>query len=284
MCAPTLLWRWLLLPRLANPASRAALPSPLIVPSHAAPLAAFEGVPAVRPRGVLTTFLDREAPFILPTPWARPPQRGSRGWRTTGCPARFGRTQDHSFLVAGLHRFGEQLSGASFNLLIFRNLLEAAEPRWLLEVFFLHSRLAQLFSLSRGRGGPATPLTQPTHPWYGGAQIIVSAVCSRDPSFVTQWAQRRMATMRLFAHRRFLRLLGSFLRGYVDLTSHAMTIRGFCFVTTGKISVTGNAMSRTMLVRVGKAGVNNLSYRATSAFTLIRTKTGCLGLNLTFYY
>jgi hypothetical protein len=90
--------------------------------------------------------------------------------------------------------------------------------------------------------------------------------------------------MKLFAHRRFLRLLGSFLKTYVSLSSSSTTILGFNLVTTGKISVTGNAMSRTMLVRFGKAGINNLSYRSSSAFTLIRTKTGCLGLNLTFYY
>jgi len=90
--------------------------------------------------------------------------------------------------------------------------------------------------------------------------------------------------MRLFAHKKFLRLLGSFLRTYVSLAPSPSTVLGFHLVTTGKISVTGNAMSRTMLVRYGKAGVNNLSYRASSSFALIRTKTGCLGLNLVFYY
>lgn len=90
--------------------------------------------------------------------------------------------------------------------------------------------------------------------------------------------------MRLFTHKRFLRLLGSFLRTYVSLSPSPVTILGFNLVTTGKISVTGNAMSRTMLVRFGKASINNLGYRASSSFTLIRTKTGCLGLNLVFYY
>jgi hypothetical protein len=93
-----------------------------------------------------------------------------------------------------------------------------------------------------------------------------------------------MARMKLFSHKRFLRLLGSFLRGYVNLRPSPTTVLGFNLVTTGKISVTGNAMSRTMLTRFGKAGINNLSYRASSSFTLIRTKTGCLGFNLVFYY
>jgi len=93
-----------------------------------------------------------------------------------------------------------------------------------------------------------------------------------------------MAAMKLFAHKRFLRLLGSFLRVYVNLSPSSTTLLGFNFLVTGKISVTGNAMSRTMLVRFGRAGINNLSYRASTAFTLIRTKTGCLGLNLSFFY
>lgn len=192
------------------------------------------------------------------------------------------RSLDHCFLTSGLLRFGEELSGSAFSLLILRNLLETATPPWLLQVLFLYSRLAQLFKLSRARR--PLSITSPGHPWYGGAQIIVSAVCSRDPFLLTQWAKKRMGRMKLFAHKRFLRLLGSFLRGYVNLASSATTVLGFNLVTTGKISVTGNAMSRTMLTRFGKAGINNLSYRASSSFTLIKTKTGCLGLNLVFYY
>jgi hypothetical protein len=94
------------------------------------------------------------------------------------------RSLDHSFLVAGLHRFGEQLSGASFSLLVFRNLLEIAHPRWVLEVFSFYGRLSQLFSLSRSRNVLA--ISSPNHPWYGGAQIIVSSVCTRDPFLLTQ--------------------------------------------------------------------------------------------------
>lgn len=92
-----------------------------------------------------------------------------------------------------------------------------------------------------------------------------------------------MSRMRLFAHRRFLRLLATFLRPFVRLAPEEGKILGFNLVVTGKISVTGNAMSRTMRVRHGKAGTNNLRYHALSAFALIRTRTGCLGLNLTFF-
>lgn len=207
--------------------------------------------------------------------WPKLPLRSSKRFRTL-------RKLDHSFLTKGLLRFGEELSGSAFSLLILKNLLATASPQWLIEVFRLHSRLFHLFKLLRSRR--YIPVSSRRHPWYGGAKIIVSSVCSRDPFLLSQWAKKRMARMRLFSHKRFLRLLGSFLRSFVRLSSSPSKILGFNLVTTGKISVTGNAMSRTMLTRFGRAGINNLSYRASSSFALIKTKTGCLGLNLVFYY
>jgi len=195
---------------------------------------------------------------------------------------RYTKPIDHAFLVSGLLRFGEELGGSFFSLLMLKNILENAHPTWVLEVLLLHSRLSQVFKLSRSRS--KATISAPSHPWYGGSKIIVGAVCSRDPFLLAQWAKKRMSRMRLFAHKRFLRLLGSFLRGYVNLKPAPTRILGFNLVTTGKISVTGNAMSRTMLTRFGKAGINNLSYRASSSFALIKTKTGCLGLNLVFYF
>lgn len=52
----------------------------------------------------------------------------------------------------------------------------------------------------------------------------------------------------------------------------------------GKISVTGNAMSRAQFARAGLGGHNNLKAQVASAFTLVRTNTGCLGVSLSFFY
>lgn len=98
--------------------------------------------------------------------------------------SRFNRAIDHSFLTGGLFRFGEELSGGAFSLLLLKNLLQTAHPLWVMEVFFLHSRLSQLFKLSRSRSRML--ITSPSHPWYGGAKIIVSSICSRDPFLLTQ--------------------------------------------------------------------------------------------------
>lgn len=91
--------------------------------------------------------LGRGAPLFL--------FRGARGFRAA-------RSLDHCFLAYGLLRFGEELSGGAFSLLIIKNLLETASAAWLMEVFFFHSRLAQLFKLSRARR--PLSITSPGHP------------------------------------------------------------------------------------------------------------------------
>jgi hypothetical protein len=118
---------------------------------------------------IKTLAYGKGAPFCL--------FKGARNFRTA-------RPLDHCFLAYGLLRFGEELSGGAFSLLILRNLLETASAAWLMEVFFFHSRLAQLFKLSRAR--KPLSITSPGHPWYGGAQMVVSSICSRDPFLLTQ--------------------------------------------------------------------------------------------------
>lgn len=88
--------------------------------------------------------------------------------------------------------------------------------------------------------------------------------------------------MSLFSHRRFFRLVGIFL---ATLTyGRVPALQGIALYLVGKISVTGNAMSRAQHLRVGVGGNANLQTQAAPTFTLIRTNTGCLGLSLTFYY
>lgn len=91
-----------------------------------------------------------------------------------------------------------------------------------------------------------------------------------------------MPRMTLFAHRRFFRLVGLLL---TSLTLGPKPIlSGINMYLVGKISVTGNAMSRAQYAKAGLGGHNNLRAQAAQGFTLIRTSTGCLGLTLTYYY
>lgn len=88
--------------------------------------------------------------------------------------------------------------------------------------------------------------------------------------------------MTLFAHRRFFRLVGLLLTSLAS-GPHPL-VQGVNMYLVGKISVTGNAMSRAQYARTGCGGNNNLRVQVAQAFTLVRTSTGCLGLTLSLYY
>lgn len=87
-----------------------------------------------------------------------------------------------------------------------------------------------------------------------------------------------MQTMSLFQHQRFFRTLAVTLRSAVISPLFRYRLSGLKIQVTGKISVTGNAMSRTYFLRSGIQGNAALSLRLAQGFTIVRTRTGCLGV------
>jgi hypothetical protein len=112
---------------------------------------------------------------------------------------------------------------------------------------------------------------------------ILASLRLRDPLLLASWLDARLAPMSTFMHRRFFRALGIQLR--LGLSAPApFGLRGVYMYVVGKISVSGNAMSRAYLVRAGLASNANLQVRQSRHFTIVRTHTGCLGLTVCFYF
>jgi hypothetical protein len=109
-------------------------------------------------------------------------------------------------------------------------------------------------------------------------------VLLRDPQLLVSWLQARLPQFSLFQHRSFFRLFAVLLRSAVLYPAYRFHLRGFYLYLVGKISVTGNARSRSFCMRAGQPGGANLQLRLVEAFTLVRTNTGCLGLTLRFTF
>lgn len=95
---------------------------------------------------------------------------------------------------------------------------------------------------------------------------------------------QKLARMQLFAHKRFFRMLNQLLRQAVGNAPAPYALKGVYTYLVGKISVTGNAMSRSLLMRAGQTGNARLHLRAVRAHTIVRTSTGCLGFTLFFFF
>lgn len=120
--------------------------------------------------------------------------------------------------------------------------------------------------------------------WRYGAAALYLAVSLRDPVLLIAWLQNRIRKITLFQHQRFFRTLANTLHGATFGPTPRYSLAGVRLQVTGKISVTGNAMSRTYMLRAGAQSNSSLRLRLAQGFTLVRTRTGCLGVWLGFYF
>lgn len=183
------------------------------------------------------------------------------------------------FVRTLLIRFLTRLWGQPVIVCLMRNLQLRLTDQELIFLFLQNQRI-----FVRMPGAVSTPRQLQSYAWRYGAVTLYLSVALRDPALLVMWLQNRLQHLTLFQHRRFFRTLVVSLRTAVLAPTCRFQLQGLYLQVTGKISVTGNAMSRTYLCRVGSQGNSNLTLRAATSFTLVRTKTGCLGLWLSFFF
>lgn len=102
----------------------------------------------------------------------------------------------------------------------------------------------------------------------------------KDPQFLMTWLHVRLSTMSAFRHKRFLSTVTFLIKAALAEIGAECGMAGCRLDVVGKISVTGNARSRSLIFKRGYTGITNSKIKAASEFYLVRTATGCLGLTL----
>lgn len=184
-----------------------------------------------------------------------------------------------ALLRALLRRLLCQLLGAALTLVVNRDAARALALAELGFVWLLATRLFKSFPANLGN-----PLALRVYPWRYGALALYLAVLLRDPALLLAWLQSRLRHMSLFQHQQYFRALGLALQGAVTQPEEGFYLQGMHLYVVGKISVTGNARSRSFFSFAGRTGPANLTLRTSRGFTLVRTRTGCLGLTLQFFF
>lgn len=186
----------------------------------------------------------------------------------------------HAALIEQLlGRFLLAFWGGSVFLFLARNVQRRLV---LAELAFIYLQAQRIFARMPASAFQARQ--QDTYPWRHGATALYIAVMLRDPSLLVRWLQTRIRVMTLFQHRRFFRTMALTLQTAVLAPQKRYALRGFHLYLVGKISVTGNAMSRAYGAHAGVYGNSALCLRRVTSFTIVRTRTGCLGLTLTFAF
>lgn len=108
-------------------------------------------------------------------------------------------------------------------------------------------------------------------------QIITLCLRLRDPYILSNWMLSMFYKISFWKYKMFLRYLQYILRNFYWPYFEDFNVKGIKFQLKGKVSVAGNARTRTVFVRVGSVSHSTYNYKVLTNLNLLRTFTGVIG-------
>ena len=111
-------------------------------------------------------------------------------------------------------------------------------------------------------------------------QIIYISLKLKDPFVLSNWINITMQKISFWKYKTFLRYIKYVLRYFFWIMFRELNIKGLKFQLKGKVSVAGNARTRTVFHTIGFTSHATFNNKILYKLDLIRTFTGVLGLKL----
>lgn len=115
-------------------------------------------------------------------------------------------------------------------------------------------------------------------------RIILIALKYKDPTFLINWIRTMLYRMSFWKYRTLFRYLKFVIKDLFEPNFEKFGLRGFKVKLKGKISVAGNARTRTLLTRVGQTSHSKFNNKVAHSFTLVNSFTGVMGFNLWIFF
>lgn len=115
-------------------------------------------------------------------------------------------------------------------------------------------------------------------------RIMMIALKYKDPTFLINWIKAMLYRISFWKYRSLFRYIKFVLRNLFEPNFTNLGLRGFKVKLKGKISVAGNARTRTLLFRVGQTSHSKFNNKLAHSFTLINSFTGVMGFNLWIFF
>ena len=111
-------------------------------------------------------------------------------------------------------------------------------------------------------------------------QVIYLALKLKDPYTLSNWIITTMQKISFWKYKTFLRYIKYVLRYFFWVIFKDLKIKGVKYQLKGKISVAGNARTRTVRHNVGATSHATFNNKILYKLSLVKTFTGVLGLKL----
>lgn len=115
-------------------------------------------------------------------------------------------------------------------------------------------------------------------------RILMIALKYKDPTFLINWIKAMLYRMSFWKYRALFRYIKFVLKNLFEPNFETLGLRGFKVKLKGKISVAGNARTRTLLFKVGRTSHSKFNNKVAHSFTLINSFTGVMGFNLWIFF
>lgn len=115
-------------------------------------------------------------------------------------------------------------------------------------------------------------------------KIIHLALRSKDPVFFANWIKGMLGKMSFWRFKVFFRYLRYVMRYLFWAHFTELEFRGLKLCLKGKVSVAGNARTRSIKYRIGETSNSTFDNRVVHDYSIINTFTGVLGFQIWLYF
>lgn len=115
-------------------------------------------------------------------------------------------------------------------------------------------------------------------------KILHLALRFRDPAFLSHWMKTMLYRMSFWKYRLLFRYIKFTMRYLFWPHFEELGFKGLKFILRGKISVAGNARTRTLVYTIGETSHAKVNNRVLSEFTTVNSFTGVMGFLVSFYF
>ena len=115
-------------------------------------------------------------------------------------------------------------------------------------------------------------------------KILHIAIKFKDPTFFANWIKGMLYRMSFWKYRLLFRYIKYAMRYLFWLHFPRLGFKGLKLRLKGKISVAGNARTRTLLYKIGETGYSKFNNKVISDYSIVNTFTGVLGFKVWFFF
>ena len=115
-------------------------------------------------------------------------------------------------------------------------------------------------------------------------RIILASLKLKDPTLLSNWIRAMLKRMSFWKYRLIFRYLDFLIRHFIKTYFVDINVRGFKLQLKGKISVAGNARTRTLFYRVGDTSHSKIDNKVAYHLSLVNSFTGVMGLKVWIFY